>query len=477
MVGYKVALDWAHSPFLQRYYTLDWSVMGNLGVELLVIPLAKLIGLEPAVKLILLCVPPLTAAGFLWVAREAHGRIPPTALFAAPLTYSYPFHFGFANFVLSMALAFPAFGLWLRLGRLGRLRLRAMLFVPISAAVWLAHAFGWAVLGVLAFSAELVRQRDCGRQPLDAALHAILHCLVLAGPAILTLAWWSGGVDGGTESWFAVVPKLKYFLYALRDRWVWADVPSVLIVLGLIAVAVRSRAFGFSRSLATAGLICLAVYLLLPQRIFGSAYADMRLLPYTLAIGLLAIRPKRDMPWLPAFALVFVVARIGTETASLDRYGRAFDRELAALDHLPRGARLVSFVGTPCRDVWQWPRLDHLPGMATVRREAFANDQWSMPGGQINFAHYPAAGDFELVPSQSVRVSDCGAKLWRTLDQSLRAFPRTAFDYVWLIDPPPYDPRLTAGMVPVWTNGRSVLFRIVDRNVPVTAGRPGFPRQ
>ena len=77
-------------------------------------------------KLIVLAIPPLTVAGFLWVAREVHHRLPPTALFALPFAYGHPFMFGFVNFALSMALAFLAFGLWLRLARLGRLRLRAV---------------------------------------------------------------------------------------------------------------------------------------------------------------------------------------------------------------------------------------------------------------------------------------------------------------------------------------------------------------
>ena len=85
-------------------------------------------------------------------------------MFALPFAYGYPFLFGFVNFALSMALAFLAFGLWLRLGRLDRTRLRAaILFVPISCVVFFAHTFGWGVLGLLAFSAEAVRQHDEGR--------------------------------------------------------------------------------------------------------------------------------------------------------------------------------------------------------------------------------------------------------------------------------------------------------------------------
>ena len=54
MGRYRVELDLDHSPWLQRYYDYHWAAIGNLGVDLLVIPLGQLIGLEPAVKLIVL---------------------------------------------------------------------------------------------------------------------------------------------------------------------------------------------------------------------------------------------------------------------------------------------------------------------------------------------------------------------------------------------------------------------------------------
>src|SRR3954463_13213786 len=73
MGRYRVELDLNHSPFLAHYYDYHWAPIGNLGVDLLIIPLGKLLGLELAVKLLVIAIPPLTAAGFLWVAREVHG--------------------------------------------------------------------------------------------------------------------------------------------------------------------------------------------------------------------------------------------------------------------------------------------------------------------------------------------------------------------------------------------------------------------
>ena len=100
MGRYRVELDLGSSAWLQQYYNYHWAAIGNLGVDLLVLVLAPLVGLEPAVKLIVIAIPPLTALGFLWVAREVHGRIPPTVFFALPFIYGYPFLFGFVNFTL-----------------------------------------------------------------------------------------------------------------------------------------------------------------------------------------------------------------------------------------------------------------------------------------------------------------------------------------------------------------------------------------
>src|SRR4051812_47279392 len=290
MVAYKSELDRAHSPYLQQWYSLHWAPIGNLGVNLLILPLGKWLGVELATKLVVLAMPPMLAGGLLWTAREVHGRVPPTALFALPFAYSYPFVFGFLNFILSMALAFLAFALWLRLGRLGRPRLRAAMFLPISVIVWLAHTFGWGTLGLLAFVAEWVRERERGRRRGEAALRAALRWLPLAPPLLLMLVWRSGDVAGETRGWFAVMPKVDYILYALRDRWVWIDIPSMLVVLALVASPLVLRRMACARTLAGAAACLFLFYLLLPQRIFGSSYADMRIIPFALATALIALK-------------------------------------------------------------------------------------------------------------------------------------------------------------------------------------------
>ena len=478
MGRYRVELDLEHSATLQQYYGYHWAAIGNLGVDLLVKVLGPLVGLELAVKLIILAIPPLTVAGFLWVAREVHGRVPPTAWFAIPFVYGHPFLFGFVNFALSMALAFLAFGLWLRLGRLGKQRLRELVFVPISLIVFFTHAYGWGALGLLCFSAEAVRQHDRGIGWVKAGSIAALQASVMLLPLLAMVIWRSETHGSETADWFNWNAKMVWLKTALRDRWHWFDLGS-LAAIGLVLLeALRNPRLTFSRNLAFSALVLIAGFLLLPRIIFGSAYADMRLVPYFIAVLLLAVRfrgeiPRRFGQGLAVLALTFVIVRLGSNTISLGMSARDQAVKLHALDHIEPGARVVSFVGLRCGLVWELSRNSHLGAMVIVRREGFSNEQWLMDGLNQLEIKYRTPGVYAYDPSEVVRPNQCPDSLHHAIDVALGHLPHEAFDYVWLIDPPPFDPQLTQGMTLVWSATGTALYRI---NRDGAGSPPATPR-
>jgi len=465
MGRYRVQLDLATSEALQRYYDFQWAAIGNLGVDLLIVPLAPLVGLEMAVKLVVLAIPPLTVAGFLLVAREVHHRLPPTALFALPFVYSHPFLYGFVNFSLSMALAFMAFGLWLRLARLDRLRLRAILFVPISVILFFAHTFGWGTLGLLCFSAEAVRQHDRGAGWIRSGLNAALHASVMALPLAIMLAWRSETPGGMTHGWFDWELKLDWIQQSLRDRWRPFDLASLALALGLILFAFVNRRLTFSRNLAFSGLVLLAAFLCIPWTVFGSAFADTRLAPFVIAVGLLAIRFRDEMPLgmartLAIAGLAFYAVRLAGTTASLAIASNHQARLLEAVEQIPVGARTVTLVGQACKRRWQMPRDTHIGSMVIVRRHGFANDQWVLEGTNMLTLRFPEAGRLSADPSQLVWPKSCSSDLRWSVDDAIGVATSGPFDYLWLIDVPPFDERLLAGAEPVWRSERSTLYRL-----------------
>jgi hypothetical protein len=462
MGRYRVMLG-TDAATLDQWYRFEWRAIGNLGVDLLVAALGPLIGLEAAVKLVVIAIPMLTVAGMLWISREAHGRVQPLALLALPLAYHMAFQYGFVNYALAMALALNGFALWLRLGRLERCRLRAALFVVLAWLVWAAHLFGWLVLGLLAFAAELMRRREQGRGWFDAGVRAGLACLPLALPFAMFLRWAPGDGNATSDYWRSFALKPGWLAMVLRDRWQLLDIGSMVGIALLLYRAVRSPLHRAAPALTAAASGLFLLFLIIP---FGSAYADARLAPYAVMLALLAVRSEaaslREQAVLAMIGLAFFGARTAAAAASFAVESREWDRHLAALDHLPRGARVAAFVTNDCRQPWRAQRLNHLPGMAIARRAAFSNDQFDFGSTALMQVTVTGIDGYAKDPSQIVTATPCAdAPEIRTLAQALAGLPPAGFDHVWLIAPPtPLDPRLLDGLVPVWTDGRDALYRI-----------------
>ena len=465
MGRWHIALAIAHSPALRHYYQFRWGLIGNLGVDLAVVPFAALIGLEPATKLVVMLIPPITVTGMLWAAREAHGRIPATALIALPLAYAWPFQLGFVNYELAQALALCAFALWLRLGRRQRLRIRALAMAPIACLLWLAHDFGWGLFGLLAFGGEVARLREAGHRWPGAIGGAVFQCLPLALP-LVAMALTHGDNAGGriAGDWFDLPTKAGWLIAILRDRWPAYDALALLPLVMLLYLAARDRRLGFTPTLGCPALLCLVAFIVLPRLLMGGAYVDMRMAPMMLALALLAIRTPDD----PRFAgrlalagLAFLAVRTATTTVSFAIRSNVWQRELAALDAMPPGASVLTLVNMPCASPGADDRLDHLAGLAIVRRDVFVNEQWALTGQQLLAIRHVSAAPYLGDPSQLVYPPSCKGP-GSNFARAIGGFNRRAFGYVWTIGFPPGSAR-APDLVPAWSDGHSALYRVISR--------------
>lgn len=446
---------------LARYYSFTWAPVGNLGMDLLVPALASVIPFELATKLSVMLIPALTMVGMLWTAREAHGRVPPTAFVALPLAYAWPFQFGFVNFTLAQGLAFCAFALWLRLRNDRRLVLRAVIFGPIACILWFTHSAGWALFCLMAAGSEFARLDGSWRTWRPQLIAAGVQGLPLLLPVLLMIA--SPHSDEPlTGDWFNWLAKGAWVASILRDRWQWFDIASLVPILFLFYGTARSPRFTFVPVLGWAALLCLVAFVLLPRQALGGAYVDMRMAPAMTMLGLLAIAPpKGSRRFAQTFAMLsvaFFLVRTTATTISFALRSGEQQRELAAIDRMPRGASVLSLVSRPCGGTWSELRRDHLPGMAIVRRDVFTNDQWVLGGQQLLRIRYQATEPYSSDPSQLVYPPKCH-DVGSNYEEALRTFPRGGFSHVWTIGFPPKN-LSPENLTLIWTNGTSALYRV-----------------
>jgi hypothetical protein len=458
---FAVQIDGGASPSLRQWYSFHWGLIPNLGTDLLMQLLAPRMGLEPALKAIVIAIPVIQTAGFLLLARVVHGQVTPTTLLALPLAYGYPLQYGFLNFTLCMALGTCALALWIGLGQRDRNLARWLIFVPIACTLWVCHFAGWALFCVFAGSNELAVWRARGFSWFAGCRRAApaLSCLLV--PGLVGMAWpGAQRAHGPTSGYFDVVAKLGWIVMPFRDRWAVWDVASALLLIGIIGWTWWSRWFSRHDGLVLGTILTGCAFVLLPRHVAGTSFADLRLVPMILAMALIAVRaeapcPPRIVEALAIGGLIFVGARLTGNAVSQALFDRQFSQDLTALDAVPRDAQLVSLTVNRCGtyEPWLRDRRTHLAGYALARRHAFANDQWVMPGGQLLRVHNPAAGSFSSDMSQLVSAESCEGKpgLWARV-ASIPAAMRS----LWLIENGV--PRRFAGWHPIRQTPGTVVY-------------------
>jgi hypothetical protein len=441
MGRYHVQTEIAQSAALRRNWAFEWALIGNLGVDLLIVPLSAMLGLERAVWLVALLLPPLFAWGLIRLTRAHHGTVTPLSLFALPFAAAYPYQFGFVNFWLSTALALHLAAFWVKRPAEDNWH-GALLFGLGAALLWLAHLYGWAIFLVLAGSHELARAgAGLWQAPVACVWHNLKRMLPVSLPLILMAAQQSSGAPTLTAGFFRWDKKLEYLLGVLRDQNELLDKGTLaLMVLVLILGLFRARG-RMQPSLAIAVGTFTALFIALPIQLIGSAYADARLLPILLALALIAVdwNPKgRVGTALSALALALLAVRCGVSALGYADYDRAYAKHLRALDAIEPGQRVAVLVALRCGDPWRKSRIEHLSSLAIVRRDAFTNGQWAMPGGQLLTPLGATGTGFDRDPSQFVsHWTICTPTPEQQLPRHLARIPKGRFDRLWLFD---FDP-------------------------------------
>lgn len=415
MVDYPAHLARMHimltrdsSPFLQEYYGFSWRWMGNLGADILVWPLTRFVDLETAGRIMAGIIPPLTGLSILAAEWAVRRRIGMASMLAFAFVWSPSAILGFLNFGLAQAAALFAFALWVMLD--GK-TWRAPLFVPIGIFVWLGHVSGWGILGILVFGYEWSK---------DKSWRAFLAPWPLFFP-FLTLVF---GDNPGKPPSYGPAPQLyKWAIWkqAMRGTFQWVDYAMTIAVVVLMAVSLWLRKW--DGKLGWAVVMMLVSSLVLPRHIFGGDLVDARMISAGLMVGCLCLS-WRAPRWVVLLVPAVFLFRLGYTTIDWERDSRETAQALTALDGLPRGAKIASYVVTE-RSEWGFNGKEHICGYAVVRLDAFTNCNFVLPG--IHMMTIKGGGPFFRDPFHRLNH-----RTGRKIDISDYS-PAYFTDYLWYV--------------------------------------------
>lgn len=437
LARYYVMLDGGRSADLARFYAFEWKWTGNVGVDLLIGPFARVFGVETGARVIAGLIPPLTGLGIVAVERALRGRCGIGALLAMLFVWSPMMLIGLLNFTLGLALGLWVFALWVRLE--GR-RWRWVPMVPLGLVVWACHMSAWGVLGLMVLGHELALRRSW---------RAAFAPWPLAAP-VLVMALLGGN---GTEfsygpNWF--VYKQAIWIKAMRDQVYGLDFVCLCVfgaVVGLAAI--RRRIDG---RLGWAALMLAVLSWVVPRHVSGGDYVDYRMISSSLLLFALAI----DWPapvWAGGLAAGVYLGRLAVTTLAWQADSATTARLLTALDHVRQGARLASAVRVP---IGEWPlnHFEHIGAYAVLRNHALVN---------ANFA----VAHIHMLTLRDGGYADPSQRLLQMPEAPVlldRFKPAERADWLWYVGARPAA-SLPAGAVVIWRYGDSVLARL-DKPAP-----------
>lgn len=435
------------APELQRFYTVDWRIVPNLAMDLIVPTISHFLPLEIAGRIFIMLTMASLAASVAFLHRELFQHWSPWPLLGFALLYNRFMLWGFLNFLFGTGLAIAALAWWI-----GRRERSPKLCVAIACflgvAVFLSHlaAFGCYAIALGAYELDQIRRR-----PTAIPTRIVLAALPFAVPALLFLTGPSGA--GGTIVFSRFLRKFDLPYSLFNNYTPPLDAATMVLFVTLFAIGLWRGWLRIASSMRAPLIALIAAYLVMPNQIYTASSVDHRL---PLVIVLVAIGSSelgQGLRWsraIAGFIATLFIARMIVISIEWQGFDRQYAPARAALDTLPVGSRIaVAIPDDGLRIRSGEAPMVHFPCWAIIDRDAFVPTLFAYPTQQpVGFK--PGFSD---QPSVSA--------LWSALvtEDATRTLPSSldAYDYVVLAAPTRFDVAERTGWVPEY---QSSLFRI-----------------
>jgi hypothetical protein len=475
-------------PDLARYYEIDWQVIPNLMMDLIVPQFERLMNVYLAGQVYTVLSFALIVSGTLALHRQLFGRWSPLPLLAFALLYNNVFLVGTMNYVSGIGLMLWAVTAWIALRERSWL-LRLAVSTLFVLALFFCHLFSLGVYGLALLAFELHRLwtsyaqlRRTSPAAARRRLPVLLADFVATGlpflPVLLLMmmspTWglWQG------LSW-ELAGKIDGLIYVIE---VYSH-SIALLLIGILAFlvgwALRDRALSFHAFGIAVLAVGAVIYMALPRMLFDTYMADQRL-PISLAFILLACvdldlrqRAVRIGMMIALFALTAIrVAEVEDKWQQLSSGIQSFQQSVQLIE---RGAKvMVAYADPDAGSALEDYGLVHADCIALIDRSALVTTEFTVMGKQVLHARPEYRGRIDAVDGtppgidQMVDVVDRpnsgGGAYWRHWT--------TDYDYLYVLftdrhfeNPDP------AHLEPIFAGRRFMLYRIQHSQI-AAAGKP-----
>ena len=464
-------------PDLSRFYEVDWQILPNLMMDLVVPVLERVMSIYLAGQIYTIASFVLILSGTLALNRRLYGHWSVLPLIAFPLLYNNIFLVGTMNYVFGIGLALWALTAWVWLRKRGIL-LRLGVSAGFVLSLFFCHLFGVGIYGVGVLSYELLHLwqryegrrrgslRDVDRQTLPPLLDFVVSGLPFLPvvPLLMMSPTW------GLRATFAweFHGKLDGLIYIIEVYSHFA----AFVLIGLVAFAagwgLRHRALKFHPLGWVLLVVGGAVYMAMPRVIFETYMADQRM-PISLVFMVIACAHlnlshdyvRRGFATVLVVLLALRVFEVQTMWSELSGPMVSFQESVR---HIDRGAKVLVAYGDPdAGDDVKDLGLVHAACLAVIERSALVTTVFTVVGKQILHARDNYRARVDTIDGTPPSMQNLLA-IAEEPDPASPAYWRhwtTDYDYLYvLFTDANYDNPDPTRLTPVFAGERFMLYRI-----------------
>ena len=382
----QVMADHGQNPFLAKYYEIDWEMLPNLMMDLIVPSIAKVVNVYLASQIFTMMIFSLIMSGTFVLNRALFKRWSMLPLVAFPLLYNYMFLIGVMNYFFGIGLSLWGLAAWIML-RNRPWPARYVISALFAVALYLCHLFTVGVYGLGLMAFEIWFALSIDRSPWP--MRALKFCcagipFLLLVPFLLTSSTWGHAQEWDWES----LGKLDGLIFVVET---YSDIvafmlTAVVIVAGVWAARNKMlRVHPLLMPLLIAGGL---VYMAMPRMLFASYLADQRL---PIAIAFMAVacfRLEMKQEFVRRLFLIGSLGLLGARVAEVDiAWANAAPATLEmreSLKKIQKGSTvLVAYTDSNMPNEVEHLGLVHAVSLAIIERQALITTAFTTKGKQI----------------------------------------------------------------------------------------------
>jgi hypothetical protein len=375
-----------HDSDLSRFYQIDWQIIPNLIMDIVVPRLTAFMTVYHAGQVFTVATFVLIGSGTLALNRALFGSWSALPLIALPLLYNHVFLVGVMNYVFGIGLALWGLALWVVL-RERFWAIRLSVSAVFVLALFFCHLFAVGVYGLGLLAIELTRLWMTRSRPLAPRLVDFVATgipFLPVVPLLLRSPTW----DLAGEFYWEKLGKIDGLVYVVE---VYSDLVAFLLIAGVTAGAIWAARHRLLR-LHPVGWAMLgvgsAIYVAMPHMLFATYMADQRL-PIALAFMVIAcvdLQMRHRMVrrgFLVLLLFLLVVRVIEVDVAWADLSGSTMEFR-DSVKRIKRGASvLVAYGDRGGGDDVNDLGLVHAACLAMIERSALVTTAFTVRGKQI----------------------------------------------------------------------------------------------